>query len=64
MKILVLHSELGVLWGGGETFTTSLFKAFARRGHDVSAAFVADRRSQYPRTLPDEFQAIPVPGRW
>lgn len=64
MKILVLHSELGVLWGGGETFTTSLFKAFARRGHEVSAAFVADRRSRYSRTLPDEFRVIPVPGRW
>jgi glycosyltransferase involved in cell wall biosynthesis len=64
MKVLVLHSELGVLWGGGETFTTSLFKAFARRGHEVSAAFVADRQSRYPRTLPDEFQLIPVPGWW
>jgi glycosyltransferase involved in cell wall biosynthesis len=64
MKVLVLHSELGVLWGGGETFTTSLFKAFARRGHDVSAAFVADRHSRYPRALPDEFRRIPVPGWW
>ena len=51
MKVLVLHSELGVLWGGGETFTTSLFQAVARRGHHVTAVFVADRRGQYPRAL-------------
>lgn len=64
MKILVLHSELGVLWGGGETFTTSLFTAFARRGHRVSAAFVADPSGRYPRSLPDCFERLPVPGRW
>ena len=64
MKILVLHSELGVLWGGGETFTTSLFTAFARRGHRVTAAFVADSSGHYPRPLPDCFERLPVPGRW
>jgi hypothetical protein len=42
MKILVLHSELGVLRGGGENFTRNVFVAFAERGHDVSAAFIAD----------------------
>jgi glycosyltransferase involved in cell wall biosynthesis len=64
MKILVLHSELGVLWGGGETFTTSLFTAFAKRGHRVTAAFVADPSGRYPRKLPDCFERLPVPGRW
>jgi glycosyltransferase involved in cell wall biosynthesis len=64
MKILVLHSELGVLWGGGETFTTSLFTAFAKRGHRVTAAFVADPSGRYPRELPDCFERLPVPGRW
>jgi glycosyltransferase involved in cell wall biosynthesis len=64
MNILVLHSELGVLWGGGETFTTSLFMAFAKRGHRVTAAFVADRQSRYPRQLPSCFELMPVPGLW
>src|SRR5258708_32145532 len=39
MKVLVLHSELGVLRGGGENFTRNLFAAFAERGHSVAAAF-------------------------
>ena len=39
MNILVLHSELGVLRGGGENFTRNLFAAFHKRGHDVRAAF-------------------------
>jgi glycosyltransferase involved in cell wall biosynthesis len=64
MKVLVLHSELGVLWGGGETFTTNLFIAFARRGHRVTAAFVADRRGRYPRTLPACFEPLPISGWW
>jgi glycosyltransferase involved in cell wall biosynthesis len=64
MNILVLHSELGVLWGGGETFTTSLFVAFAKRGHRVTAAFVADRQGHYPRQLPSCFEPVPVPGWW
>jgi glycosyltransferase involved in cell wall biosynthesis len=64
MKILVLHSELGVLWGGGETFTTSLFTAFAKRGHRVTAAFVADPSGHYPRALPDCFERLPMPGWW
>lgn len=64
MNVLVLQSELGVLWGGGETFTTSLFKAFVRRGHRVTAAFVADRRGCYPRTLPGSFETVPIPGLW
>lgn len=64
MNVLVLHSELGVLWGGGETFTTSLFEAFVRRGHRVSAAFVADRQGAYPRTLPPSFDAMPIRGWW
>jgi glycosyltransferase involved in cell wall biosynthesis len=64
MKILVLQSELGVLLGGGENFTRHLFRAFARRGHQVAAAFVADRRGAYPLPLPDGIQAIPLPGWW
>jgi hypothetical protein len=42
MKILVLHSELGVLRGGGENFTRNLFDALHKRGHQVVAAFLAD----------------------
>jgi glycosyltransferase involved in cell wall biosynthesis len=64
VRILALHSELGVLWGGGETFTTNLLVAFADRGHQVTAAFVADRRGRYPRTLPGCFEILPVSGWW
>jgi glycosyltransferase involved in cell wall biosynthesis len=64
MNVLVLHSELGVLWGGGETFTTNLFVAFAKRGHRVTATFVADRQGRYPRVLPSCFEPMPLPGVW
>jgi glycosyltransferase involved in cell wall biosynthesis len=64
MKILVLHSELGVLRGGGENFTRNLFTAFAERGHRVMAAFVADRRRRYPLPLPSSIEPIPIPGWW
>ena len=64
MKVLVLHSELGVLRGGGENFTRNLFTAFAERGHEVSAAFVADPRGRYPIPLPENIHAIPLSGRW
>ena len=64
MNVLVLHSELGVLRGGGENFTRNLFAAFAERGHRVAAAFVADHNGRYPLSLPPGIQPIPVPGWW
>jgi glycosyltransferase involved in cell wall biosynthesis len=64
MKILVLHSQLGVLQGGGETFTKNLFTAFAQRGHQVSAAFVADRCGRWLFPLPPCIEPIPVAGWW
>src|SRR4029453_2281751 len=64
MKVLVLHSELGGLQGGGENFTRNLFPAFAERGHRVMAAFVADRRRRYPLPLPSHIEPIPIPGWW
>jgi glycosyltransferase involved in cell wall biosynthesis len=64
MKILVLHSELGVLRGGGENFTKNLFTAFAERGHHVAAAFVANHRGQYPIPLPSTIEPIPSKGYW
>jgi glycosyltransferase involved in cell wall biosynthesis len=64
MKVLVLHSELGVLRGGGENFSRNLFSAFAQRGHRVAAAFVADRRSRYPFVLPPAIEPIPIRGWW
>jgi glycosyltransferase involved in cell wall biosynthesis len=64
MRVLILHSELGVLRGGGENFTRNLFSAFAGRGHHVAAAFVADRRSRYPIPLPSCIKPIPLPGWW
>src|SRR5438105_7344638 len=64
MKVLVLHSELGVLRGGGENVTRNLFPAFAKRGHRVMAAFIADRRGRYPLSLPSDIEPIPIPGWW
>jgi glycosyltransferase involved in cell wall biosynthesis len=64
MKVLVLHSELGVLQGGGENFTRNLFPAFAERGHRVMAAFVADHRRRYPFPLPSHIEPLPIPGWW
>ena len=64
MKILVLHSELGVLRGGGENFTRNLFEAFHKRGHDIWAAFVADQNGKYPFTMPPSVHPMPIPGWW
>ena len=64
MRILVLHSELGVLRGGGENFTRNLFAAFHRRGHHVRAAFVADRNGRYPFTMPPGIEPVPIRGWW
>lgn len=64
MRILVLHSELGVLRGGGENFTRNLFPAFRQRGHKVFAAFAADRSGRYPFPMPPGIEPIPLPGWW
>jgi glycosyltransferase involved in cell wall biosynthesis len=64
VKILVVHSELGVLRGGGENFTRNLFLAFAKRGHDVSATFIADSSGRYPILLPAKIEPIPLAGYW
>ena len=64
LKLLVLHSELGVLRGGGENFTRGLFTALAERGHHISAAFVADTRGRYPLSLPSAIHPFPVAGWW
>src|SRR5262249_52553284 len=64
MKVLILHSELGVLRGGGENFTRSLFTAFAQRGHRIAAAFAADIATNYPIPLPSGIQPIPIAGWW
>src|SRR5437870_3441974 len=64
MRVLVLHSELGVLRGGGENFTRNLFTAFAERGHQVAAAFVSNPRGSYPTPLPPCIDPIPIPGWW
>jgi glycosyltransferase involved in cell wall biosynthesis len=64
MNVLVLHSELGVLRGGGENFTRNLFTAFAGRGHQVAAAFVADRHGRFPLPLPSCIEPLPIRGWW
>src|SRR6266542_2281234 len=64
MRILVKHSELGVLRGGGENFTRNLFTAFAERGHNVKAAFLADHKTRYPIPLPSNIEPIPISGLW
>jgi glycosyltransferase involved in cell wall biosynthesis len=64
MKILILHSELGVLRGGGETVTRNLFSALAKRGHRIAAAFVTDRTGNYPIPLPPNIHPMPIRGWW
>jgi len=64
MRVLVLHSELGVLRGGGENFTRNLFEAFVERGHFVAAAFVADPWGRYTIPLPSSIEPIPLNGCW
>ena len=64
MRILVVHSELGLLRGGGENFTRNLFAAFAARGHTVSAVFAADRKGKYSFPLPPGIEPIPIAGWW
>jgi glycosyltransferase involved in cell wall biosynthesis len=64
VKVLILHSELGMLRGGGENFVKNLFTEFVGRGHKVYSAFAADPFSRYPVALPDFLNPIPVPGWW
>jgi len=64
MRVLVLHSELGTLRGGGENFTRNLFASFVDRGHHVRAAFAADPFGRYPFRLPERIEPIPVRGLW
>jgi len=64
MKFLVLQSELGVLRGGGENFTRNLFGVLAKRGHQISAAFVADSLGRFPIPLPSGMTPIPLRGWW
>lgn len=64
MNILVVQSELGVLRGGGENFTRNLFAAFAQRGHQVTATFIADPNGKYPIALPPEIVPVPLAGYW
>jgi glycosyltransferase involved in cell wall biosynthesis len=64
MKVLVIHSELGVLRGGGENVTRNLFEAFSKRGHEVTAAFVAAQNGSYPIPLPSGIVQVPLSGWW
>jgi len=62
--VLILHSELGVLRGGGENFTRNLFGILTKRDYDVSAAFVAPVSGSYEVPLPPRIKAIPLRGFW
>jgi len=64
MKVLILHSELGMLRGGGENFVKNLFTEFAHRGHEVHSAFAADSIGRYPVPLPPLLNPLPVRGLW
>jgi glycosyltransferase involved in cell wall biosynthesis len=64
VKVLVLHSELGMLRGGGENFVKNLFIEFSRRGHEIHSAFAADPFGRYPVRLPESLIPIPIPGLW
>ena len=64
LRLLVLHSELGVLRGGGENFTRNLIRHLSVRGHEISVAFTANLRGKYPLALPAGITPVPVPGWW
>src|SRR5262245_54673026 len=64
MNVLILHSELGVLRGGGANFTRSLFPAFATKGDHMAAAFVAGISKSYPIPIPSGIRPIPIAGWW
>ena len=64
MRVLVLHSELGTLRGGGENFTRNLFASFVSLGHQVKAAFTADPFGRYPFPLPAGVEGVPIRGWW
>jgi glycosyltransferase involved in cell wall biosynthesis len=64
MRLLVLHSQLGTLRGGGENFSRNLFTAFASLGHRVQVAFAADPVGRYPFSLPDVLEPLPIRGWW
>lgn len=64
MRVLVLHSQLGTLRGGGENFSRNLFASFAKLGHYVRAAFAADGFGRYPFPLPTGIDAMPIRGWW
>jgi glycosyltransferase involved in cell wall biosynthesis len=64
MRLLVLHSQLGTLRGGGENFSRNLFVSFAALGHQVKAAFAADPFGGYPFPLPPAVEAMPIRGWW
>jgi glycosyltransferase involved in cell wall biosynthesis len=64
MNLLVLHSQLGILRGGGENFSRNLFTSFAARGHAVRIVFAADPFGRYPFPLPPSVEPIPIRGWW
>jgi glycosyltransferase involved in cell wall biosynthesis len=64
MKILVVHSELGVLRGGGENVTRNLFEILVKRRHSVAATFVASPNGRYPVPLPQGIDPMPLAGWW
>jgi len=64
VKILILHSELGILRGGGENVTRNLFEALVKRGHHIAAVFVASPDGSYPIPLPPGIDPIPLAGWW
>ena len=53
-----------MLRGGGENVTRNLFPALAKRGHHVTAAFVANWRGKYPLRLPEGIEPVPLAGLW
>lgn len=64
LKIIVFHSELGVLNGGGETYTRQLMGHMLSRGHPVTAVFRTSLLGRYPHPLPEGFVQGPVKSIW
>jgi glycosyltransferase involved in cell wall biosynthesis len=64
MRILFIHSELGVLAGGGENFSRHLMTALRQRGHRISVVFTAHRDGTYPIPMPPGVAEEPLCGYW
>jgi glycosyltransferase involved in cell wall biosynthesis len=64
MRILWLHSELGLLAGGGENFSRQLISALLERGHQITTVCAVPKSGSLPSELPDGVMEIKLSGYW